>query len=198
MSGPGTGWRTTIEAEHALLSTGEHIDSACTHFAASVSAVLVTVEAGGVVHVLGAAGSGTHDADVERVRALHTGRRGGRLFVFPGCADLVGRMTVGQLRGASAVDEVVMIGQRQLVPGDQVIDTQGYVRPELADGVVRLLVRPAAGGLVIPFEQASPTPCCADHGPGPTSLRGRRARRPRRWSGRRPRRRPPAVRRTTG
>ncbi len=164
VSGPDTRWRTTGEAEHALLSTArEDVDSACTHFAASVSAVLVTVEAGGVVDVLGGAGSGAHEADVERVRALHTGRRGGRLFVFPGCADLVGRMTVGELRGASAVDEVVMIGQRELVPDDQEIDTQGYVRPELADGVARLLVRPAAGGLVIPFEQANPTPCCADH-----------------------------------
>ena len=164
VSRPDTRWSTTNEAELALLSTArKDVVSACTHFATSTSAVLVTVEVDGGVDVLGVDGSGADAADVDRVRSLHAGRRGGRLFVFPGCTDLVGTMTVGELRSISDVDEVVMIGQRELVRDEQVIDTQGYVRPELDEGVVRLLVRPAAGGLVIPFEQPNPTPCCADH-----------------------------------
>ena len=164
VSGPGPRWRSTSEAEHALLAAArEDVVSACTHFATSTSAVLVTVEVDGRVDVLGVDASGADDADVDRVRLLHAGRQGGRLFVFSGCCSLIGSMTVGELRDVSAVDEVVMIGHRELVPDDQVIDTQGHVRPELEDGVVRLLVRPAVGGLVIPFEQAAPTPCCADH-----------------------------------
>lgn len=101
-------------------------------------------------------------ADAERVRALHAGRRGGRLFAFPG-SDIAGRTSVGELVAGSAIDQVVMVGHRERVADDQVIDTQGHLRPEQVDGLVRLVVRPAAGGLIVPFEQPSPTPCCAAH-----------------------------------
>lgn len=159
VSQPGTVWSSVRDAEHAVAGTGGEVTLAATHFASSTSTVLVTVEVGGVVDVLGAASQG----DADRVRRLHTDRRGGRLFVFPGADRLVGVMTVGELVAGSAVEQVVMIGARERVPDAQRIDTQGYVRPELVDGVVRLVVRPASGGLVIPFEQPNPTPCCADH-----------------------------------
>jgi len=160
----GRTWSGTVEAEHdvASLWTGDGADvvAACTHFAASTSTVLVTVEvADGRVQVQGNAGP----QDLDRARTLHAERRGGRLFVFPGHTSLVGVMTVGELLTASAIDQVVMIGQREQVPDEQRIDTQSFVRPDLVDGVTRLLVRPAAGGVVVPFEQPNPTPCCADH-----------------------------------
>ena len=33
----------------------------------------------------------------------------------------------------------------------------------MADGTVTLVLRPAVGGVLVPFEQPNPTPCCADH-----------------------------------
>ena len=152
-------WSSHREAEHGFALLGRAVTSAATHVAASTSTVLVTVEVGGRVEVLGAA----TDEDAEVARDLHAGRRGGRLFVFPGSTALVGEMTVGELVDYSAADEVVMVGHREQVADDQRIDTQGFVRPHLVDGVVRLVVRPAVGGLVVPFEQPNPTPCCADH-----------------------------------
>ena len=160
---PATGWSSVRDAEHAVAGLDREVTLAATHFASSTSTVLVTIEVDGevdgAVEVLGAASQG----DADRVRQLHAGRRGGRLFAFPGAERLVGTMTVGELLAVSAVEQVVMIGAREPVAAEQPIDTQGYVRPDFADGVVRLVVRPAAGGLVIPFEQPHPTPCCADH-----------------------------------
>ncbi len=157
MSGPST-WVSTREAEHAVAASHPSATTAGTHFS-STSTVLVTVEVDGAVQVLGDAG----EQDVDRVRALHTSRTGGRLFVFAGHAGLRGVMSVGELVAGSAVEDVVMIGARERVPDEQLVDTQSFVRPQLVDGVVRLVVRPAADGLVVPFEQPNPTPCCADH-----------------------------------
>lgn len=164
MSRTDSAWASTRDAEHAFARLaaplGRQVVSACTHFAASTSMVLVSVEVDGRgIEALGAGEAG----DVERVRALHAERRGGRLFAFAGHQALTGVLAVGDLLERSAVDQVVMIGHREVLPATQLIDTQSFVRPELADGLVRLVVRPAAGGLVVPFEQPNPTPCCADH-----------------------------------
>ena len=151
-------WRTTGEAEHAVLGltgTPSHPDVVmATHFVDG--AVVVTAAADGPVEVWGSAADLTEPAD------RHTARRSGRLFRFPGADDLVGRMTVAQLVARSAVDDVVMLGGQPLDP-DTVVDTQGFVRPHFEGGRVVLHVRPAADGVAVPFEQPHPTPCCADH-----------------------------------
>ena len=152
-------WSSHREAEHGFALLGRAVTNAATHVAASTSTVLVTVGVDGRVEVLGSAAP----EDAELAREMHAGRQGGRLFVFSGSTALVGEMTVGELVERSAVDEVVMGGHREQGADEQRIDTQGFVRPHLVDGVVRLVVRPAVGGLVVPFEQPRPTPCCADH-----------------------------------
>ena len=157
-------WATTREAEHAfsvLLPFGAvDVVSAATHFASSSSTVLVTVElAEGEVVVLGS----RDPVDSAHVRRLHADRQGGRLFVYAGSDLLRGVMPVGQLVSASAIEDVTMIGHRAGVEPHTEIDTQAFVRPHLSDGRVQLVVRPAADGRVIPFEQQNPTPCCANH-----------------------------------
>jgi hypothetical protein len=44
-----------------------------------------------------------------------------------------------------------------------VIDTLDFIRPIRRDGRVVLLVQPAAGGVLIPFEVEHQQKCCADH-----------------------------------
>lgn len=157
-------WRNTGEAEHATLGLTGAVPSTpdvvmATHFTGG--AVVVTAQADGTVEVLGSTPDG--GLDPAELVARHTARRSGRLFRFPGVDELVGRLTVAQLVTGSAIDDVVMLGQREPLGPDAVIDTQGFVRPYFVDGHVVLEVRPAADGLVIPFEQRHPTPCCADH-----------------------------------
>ncbi len=157
-----TGWRTTREAEHA---TAERVAragvvSAATHFSTESPAVLVTVaDDSGVVTVFG-----TADPDEQaELRGRHLMQTSGRLFVFPGSTFLSGRMSVGRLLEFSVIDEVRLVGSVERVDHGTVVDTQDYVRPAMVDGSVRLVLRPAVGGVLVPFEQPNPTPCCADH-----------------------------------
>ncbi|MFC3689012.1 hypothetical protein [Aquipuribacter hungaricus] len=85
----------------------------------------------------------------------------GRLVHFDGAEVLVGRLTVADVLARSAVDQVVVVGG---LPhdGDTVVDTRGFVRPRVAAGRVTLLVQPAAGGTVVPFEREHPHRCCED------------------------------------
>lgn len=166
-TGPGATpvWTRVREAEHgcAGLDAGAHagdVVRACTHLAPATSTVLVTVEvAGGGVRVVG---EGSPD-DVTAAAVHHRARTGGRAFVFAGCRELTGVMTVGELLARSDVSQVVMIGQREPVADDVTIDTQSFVRPLHVGGALQLVVRPAPGGTVVPFEQPDPTSCCADH-----------------------------------
>lgn len=173
-TGTGVGWASHLEAEHAFadMAGAWAADpvSACTHVAAAThadatSTVVLTVEvAGGGVQVR--RGVDPDDAASDAMQLLaerHAGRRAGRAFVFGGHDRLHGVMTVGELLAVSAVGEVVMIGSREPVSPDVVIDTQSFVRPSYEAGVLRLVVRPAPGGTVVPFEQPDPTPCCTDH-----------------------------------
>ncbi len=154
------GWPTTREAEHATrtwaVEHGTWITMACTHFHAGRVVVTVT----------------THDpappaddvrepAEAALLRA-RTARTAGRAFVFPGQDGQPPVTTVADLCATSAVDEVVgLAGVRP--DGRAPVRTLSFLRPELADGRLRLRVRPAAGDCLVPFEQPSPTPCCADH-----------------------------------
>ncbi len=49
------------------------------------------------------------------------------------------------------------------IAGDVVLDTQDFVRPVYSGGALVLHVRPGMHGVVVPFEQPNPTPCCTDH-----------------------------------
>jgi len=160
-------WRTTRDAEYALqhvpdgdpIQPGRSVVVAVTHFLPANAGVVLTVErADGAVDVVGRC----EPADAGWALEHHLARTGGRLVVFPGSDLLVGTMTVADLLEVSAVDEVVGIGAQPVDPATP-CDTQSFVRPTFDEGVVRLLVRPAAGGRVIPFEQPNPTPCCAEH-----------------------------------
>jgi len=95
------------------------------------------------------------------VAAAATGTTG-RLVHFPGQEVLTGRLTVAELLAGSAIDEVVVVGGSAHTPAT-VVDTRGFLRPQLRSGRVRLLVQPAVGGVVVPFERANPHRCCGDH-----------------------------------
>ncbi|MFE2584619.1 hypothetical protein [Streptomyces sp. NPDC059378] len=98
----------------------------------------------------------------------HAGRRAGRAVSYPGADALTGTVTVADLLGLSAVDEVVVVGAPSADGGGPdpatAVHTRGHVRPEWRDGRLTLALVPAVGGTLAPFEVPNPTPCCADHG----------------------------------
>ncbi len=160
-------WRTTGEAEHAMLGLTElasHPDLImATHFVDG--AVVVTAQADGPVEVWGPAGAAAALAEpAER----HTARRSGRLFRFPGVDDLVGGRR-GRSDDGGAADGPLggrrrrHARTREPLGPEAVVDTQEFVRPHFVDGRVVLDVRPASDGVAVPFERRHPTPCCADH-----------------------------------
>lgn len=162
MSPVMAGWCSTRDAEQATAAevARAEVVSAATHFSTQGPAVLVTVaNASGVVTAIG-----TDDLEEQaELRGRHLMQTSGRLFVFPGSTFLQGRMSVTRLLEFSAIDEVRLVGTPTRVDPAAVVDTQGFVRPTLHDGAVHLVLRPAAGGVLVPFEQPDPTPCCADH-----------------------------------
>lgn len=94
--------------------------------------------------------------------AAAASRTSGRLVLFPGHERLTGSLTVAEVLAVGGVDEVHVLGGGTL-PGRTVVDTRGFVRPRLEGGRVRLLVQPAADGVMVPFERADPHRCCEDH-----------------------------------
>ena len=157
------GWPTTREAEREALrmasDAGLPVITACTHFAADPPRVVVTVETS--AHPSAALPTAT-GAVVDGLVDGHRTGRTGRVFAFPGAQEVPGELTLGALTAGTAVDRVVSLGGAEPGP-DTVLRTQGFLRPELVAGELVLRVRPADGGAVVPFEQPSPTPCCADH-----------------------------------
>jgi hypothetical protein len=87
----------------------------------------------------------------------------GRAVLFPGAAALTGTTTVGEVRMASAIDRVTVLGTAEPPGSDTVLLTRDHVRPQWQDGALVLVCMPAAGGTLVPFEVPDPTPCCADH-----------------------------------
>lgn len=161
-----TVWRTTREAEHAaydlVSALGEPVLQLATHFAAG--AVVVTAETSDGVTILASDGLPPEVAsEAGRLVELHENRCGGRLFAFGGADVLTGVVEVGDILARTDIDEVVMVGHREPLPPEARLDSQAFVRPTMAGGRIELVVRPAAGGVVVPFEQPNPTPCCADH-----------------------------------
>lgn len=137
------GWTSTHDAEHAFRerhATGSRATYAGTVFVPGRTEVEIVVG--------------------DDPSALPEGTR---LFVFPGHHLLVGALAAGDLVDGTGIDEVRGVGG--LDPAeDALVDTQDFVRPRVEDGRLVLHVRPSAEGLLVPFEQPNPTPCCADHG----------------------------------
>jgi hypothetical protein len=119
-----------------------------------------------VAGVLGADREGPLAEGAARAAAWHAERRDGRIVTYPGCELLTGTLTVGELLASSAIDRVAVLAQPGTPDHDALLDTNDHVRPVWRDGLVTLLVMPAAGGRLMPAEVPNPTPCCADHARG--------------------------------
>ena len=160
----------------AVLMTHRAVTAAGAHVALSVELDLDAEQAWDVLHAapqvrgreagffLAGRRSGPDDladgaADAAASAIL---RSGGRAVRFPGADALTGVLTVAEVLARSAVDRVAVLAGGT-ARGDQVVRTRGFVRPTCSDGELVLLVQPAAGGTLVPFEVADPTPCCADH-----------------------------------
>ncbi|XVV01143.1 hypothetical protein ACQPW3_27475 [Actinosynnema sp. CA-248983] len=85
----------------------------------------------------------------------------GRCIRFPGQDGLTGVHPAEAIVSGSAIDEVVGVGVS--VSPEDLVDTQGFLRPTLTDGRLVLLVEPAAGGLLRPVESRDPHECCGGH-----------------------------------
>lgn len=99
--------------------------------------------------------------------ALHAareraGRAAGRAVRFPGMELLTGTVPVADVLARTAIERVVVLAGGALSP-DARLRTRDFVRPEWRDGTLILLVLPAAGGLLAPFEVPDPKPCCTSH-----------------------------------
>lgn len=86
----------------------------------------------------------------------------GRLVRFPGQENARGTLTAAELRDSCGIDQVEAIGGLP-VDDDTLIDTRDFIRPIRRNGQVVLLVQPAVGGVLIPFEVEHQQKCCADH-----------------------------------
>ncbi|MGW4233259.1 hypothetical protein ACWEF9_29000 [Streptomyces sp. NPDC004980] len=87
----------------------------------------------------------------------------GRAVLFPGASSLTGTLTVGKLLRTSAIDRVTVLGSAGEPAPDQPLMTRDHIRPVRQAGELVLTAMPAAGGVLVPFEEPNPTPCCADH-----------------------------------
>jgi hypothetical protein len=86
----------------------------------------------------------------------------GRMVRFPGAQQASGVMTVLELRERCGIDQVEALGGLP-VEDDTLVDTRDFIRPIRREGRVVLLVQPAVGGVLIPFEVEHQQKCCADH-----------------------------------
>jgi hypothetical protein len=159
------GWTTTREAEHALHDAVARLGlrplTACTQFLTDPGRVAVTVELESPAPAELSALIAPADLAAAAVTA-HQDGSAGRAFIFPGSEQLLGVLRVGDLMARTTIDDVLLMGGVP-VNRDSDLDTQGFVRPVFRGGRLVLLTRPGIGGVVVPFEQPNPTPCCADH-----------------------------------
>jgi hypothetical protein len=86
----------------------------------------------------------------------------GRMVRFPGQENACGILRAIDLRKRCGIDLVEPLGGLP-VDDDSLVDTLDFVRPIRRAGQVVLLVQPAAGGVLIPFEVEHQQKCCADH-----------------------------------
>ncbi|MFD3585492.1 hypothetical protein, partial [Streptomyces sp. NPDC058683] len=114
--------------------------------------------------VLGDRAHGPSEAVDSARQAAAAPRNSGRAVVYPGVEHLTGTVTVADVLDRTAIERLVVMG----APADELprtaqVLTQDHVRPEWRDGSLTLVLVPAAGGLLAPFEVPNPTPCCVDH-----------------------------------
>ncbi|MER7052851.1 hypothetical protein [Streptomyces sp. NPDC000351] len=87
----------------------------------------------------------------------------GRAVLYPGADALTGTLTLADLLARSAIERVTVLGTPEEPPPDTRLVTREHVRPQWHSGRLVLAAMPAAGGMLVPFEDPDPTPCCADH-----------------------------------
>jgi hypothetical protein len=180
--------RDTLEAEHVLhdlLTAVAGPVVACTHVVPGVdrSHIAVSVTGSDLGPLADRVGSGTIFGSAilqagaaeplvagpsQLVRGAYVAAvesalgSAGRLVAFPGQIQARGRLTAAELRYSCGIDQVDAIGGLP-VEDNTLIDTLDFIRPIRRNGRVVLLVQPAAGGVLIPFEVEHQQKCCADH-----------------------------------
>jgi hypothetical protein len=87
----------------------------------------------------------------------------GRAVLYPGADRATGTLTLAELLARSAIDRVTVLGTPEEPGPDTRLNTRDHVRPHWQDGRLVLAAMPAAGGVLVPFEDPDPTPCCAVH-----------------------------------
>jgi hypothetical protein len=87
---------------------------------------------------------------------------GARAVAYPGHETLLGILPVSRVLESSAIERVLVLGGGAADPAQEV-DTRDFVRPQWIGGGLTLVVQPARGGRLVPFEVPNPTPCCAGH-----------------------------------
>ena len=101
--------------------------------------------------------AGAQESVVQRVAGS------GRVVLFQGQDSLPDTLPVDELCRRTAIDEVEGVAAEPVA--GKTLHTRGFVRPELREGRMVLLVRPYLDDDgVAPFEVPHPTPCCAAHG----------------------------------
>lgn len=92
--------------------------------------------------------------------AEHAVKRAGRAVVYPGVERMTGTLQIEEVLANSAIERVTVIGE--LPPGmaeppmEAKLETREYIRPHWSCGKLTLLVRPASGGFLVPFEPPPP------------------------------------------
>lgn len=91
-------------------------------------------------------------------------RSGGRAVTFPGSDLLTGRLRVSDVLDRTAVDDVRGLDGLPVDPA-AVVQTRDFLRPVHRGGRLVLDVAPAVGGVLVGFEDPSPTLCCEPRRP---------------------------------
>lgn len=91
----------------------------------------------------------------------HRTRAWGRLVDFPGRAEVVGLVSVGDLVAGTCVDEVRGLAGLELTD-ETLLDLGDFFRPTWHEGRCTLLVQ-ASPGAPVPFEVREQIACCSDH-----------------------------------
>ncbi|GAA0548915.1 hypothetical protein GCM10010172_33580 [Paractinoplanes ferrugineus] len=154
-TGVSLGHRTLAEADHWILGLADRPRLACTHLVpVPVRHVAISLTTSGPVPP-------TAPELREAATAAADGECG-RAVVFPGVEKLIGTLTVARIKELSAIDRVEVLGSGAAAD-DAPVDTREFVRPQFRAGELVLTTTPAAGGVLVPFETSTPTPCCAGH-----------------------------------
>jgi hypothetical protein len=152
-------------ADHLLRTLAAELDLpadtfGCTHLIRD-ERPRVAVSLSAASDVLGAVREQLGDRGYEVTDGAPDGA--GRAVLFPGADELTGTLTIAEILSRSAIDAVQVLGSPAPPPPETRLATQDHVRPQWQAGELVLKAMPAVGGVLVPFEFPSPTPCCADH-----------------------------------